>query len=452
MKKNTPMMKMFSASLFCGLAIPAISSAVTVTPTNVAGTTGDWLQSWNNATTLEGGFAVPDGSLSDVAVINQERVIQVNSVVSTVAGTVVLNNTTDSARPAAFLEVNSGGSLTTGSMIVSQNKDAGDLKVQGGALTTGALDVKDNGTVTVSSGTLTSSSITVDAFRTVATGVFNINGTGFVTSNGAFTNSGTTNVTGGTLAMGSNQISVTGGNFNVNGGAVTVTGGANATNGALKADGGDINLTSGSITVTDDSAGGGTTNVTSTGTLNIAGGNFIVTGQTGASDTVAFNGEVTISSGSFSVAAGQVITNSTAVFNIVGDAATSIEMNNLNLVGSRTATFNFIFDDDGVETVTNAGFMGLSSLTLNVDGSAYAGGIASFDLFTSTNLTSGIEAGNITVTGLGEEGVDWEILQGLGTGGDDKITLNILTVPEPSAYALLGGLLALGHVMVRRRR
>ena len=267
-----------------------------------------------------------------------------------------------------------------------------------------------------------------------------------------FTNAGITNVTNGTLATGSSRIVVSGGSFNVNGGAVTLTGGVNTANGALQANGGDINLSSGSITVNEDSAGGGTTNVTAAGSgkLNISGGSFIVQGQTVASDTVQFNGEVTISSGSFSVAAGQVITNGSAVFNIVGDEATSIEMNNLNLIGGRTATFNFTFDNDGVETVTNNGFMGLSAVLLNVDGSLYVGGIASFDLFTSSNLASTIDDANISVTGLGVEGVDWELVQGAGTS--NNVTLNILTVPEPSMAALLGGLVALSCTALRRRR
>ena len=40
-----------------------------------------------------------------------------------------------------------------------------------------------------------------------------------------------------------------------------------------------------------------------------------------------------------------------------------------------------------------------------------------------------------------------------GSNGSDSFNIdNAAAVPEPATYALLGGLLALGHVMVRRRR
>ena len=44
------------------------------------------------------------------------------------------------------------------------------------------------------------------------------------------------------------------------------------------------------------------------------------------------------------------------------------------------------------------------------------------------------------------EGVDYTLDYTTGS----NITLNV--VPEPGTYALIGGMLALGYVMVRRRR
>lgn len=497
--KKSPLSKILSASLICGLAIPAVGSAATY----VRSGTGDWntLALWNDngSGSFTASTVLPGDT--DTVVINNGRDLLVGNPVINSIGSVIVNNNA-SGTFTSSLEVNAGGSLTTGAFTISQNLNAADLKVQGGALTTGALNVNDNGTATVTSGTLSSTTVTIkgggaagvtpgsmsvsgtgavtaSALTTIQTdvngpgvlnvsggtyngagfavqGTMNVSGTGAVTSTGAFTNTGTTNVSGGTLAVGANQVIVNGGNLNVNGGALSVTGGL-ANFGALKADGGDINLSAGSITVNENSSGGGTTHVTAAGSgkLNVTGGSFIVTGQTVASDTVQFNGEVTISGAGtvFSVAEGQVIASNDAVFNING-AGAIITMDNLNLGnGSRQAEFNFNFDAAGISTVQNPGFMSLGDITLNVDGSLYAGGIDSFDLFASNNLTSLIGDLNINVTGLGDEGVDWELVQVLSTnGGNGNVTLNILSIPEPSAYALTGGLLAMGFVMVRRRR
>jgi hypothetical protein len=59
---------------------------------------------------------------------------------------------------------------------------------------------------------------------------------------------------------------------------------------------------------------------------------------------------------------------------------------------------------------------------------------------------------SITVTGIAgatwTQDVDYTI--DLGDGSADTLSLTI--IPEPGTYALIGGMLALGYVMVRRRR
>ena len=105
-----------------------------------------------------------------------------------------------------------------------------------------------------------------------------------------------------------------------------------------------------------------------------------------------------------------------------GDAATT-QMDRLNLgTDTRQPTFNFVFDSDGVSTVENDAFLSLTAANLLVDGSAYTGGIGSFDLFTSANLV-GVST-NVTVTGFGVDGVDFTLVQSEDT---DNVTLNVLT-------------------------
>ena len=191
--------------------------------------------------------------------------------------------------------------------------------------------------------------------------------------------------------------------------------------------------------MTDFAPGGGLFEVTAagnTGAINVSGGVFQVAGLTTGEDTVSFGNEViNISGGTFDVSGGQVFAGNDTQFNIIGDAAT-IQLDRLNLAANtaRESTFNFVFDSDGVSTVKNAAFLSLTEANLLVDGSAYTGGIGSFDLFTSAYLVGAVEASNVTVKGFGVEGVDFELVQGLNAeGGNGNVTLNVLTVavPEP---------------------
>ena len=69
---------------------------------------------------------------------------------------------------------------------------------------------------------------------------------------------------------------------------------------------------------------------------------------------------------------------------------------------------------------------------------------------TSDGDNVGLLASNVVVGGLGQTnlGTDqFDVIVGSSTNGLTMIT----TVPEPSAYAAIAGLLALGCLMFRRR-
>jgi hypothetical protein len=127
----------------------------------------------------------------------------------------------------------------------------------------------------------------------------------------------------------------------------------------------------------------------------------------------------------------------------------------MNQIGTANGTFDFVFDTAGVSTITgDLGFswFSITGASVSVDGSGYTGGAASFTLFDGNASGNTPPSGNFTIAGLGAEGVGWtlDITNSAAGGANDTIILNV--IPEPGTYALLGGLLALSHVMVRRRR
>lgn len=357
-----------------GLSILSSASAQVVTPTSGANSIANWLQDWNNGTGVEGAFTTLPQTGDSTVIINNGRTIQVDSAIATVAPIVVLQNTNESNFPTAFLEINPGGSITIEQLTVSQNADAGTLSVQGGI-----LNVGDGGL--------------------------------YVKENG------TVNVTSGELL----------------------------TNKSLFLQGGDFNLSGGTVTLTDPESGGSTFQVMgngTTGSLNISGGEFIVAGATAPLDTIQFRGEINLSGGTFSVVGGQAFGNaaSDTTFNIIGDGATiNIDRFN-NSVASRLTKFNFIFDESGVSSIKQGSnsYASLANTEITIDGSAYNGGPADFELFDYNNIAE--ISPSVTITGLGTEGVNYTFSQ---SKEDENFTLSILTDRSASYNGWAAGFPAL---------
>jgi hypothetical protein len=200
---------------------------------------------------------------------------------------------------------------------------------------------------------------------------------------------------------------------------------------------GTVNQSAGSVSVTTLNVGAGT----GSGEYNMSGGS-LTTG--GTLLNIGSKGEFNISGGT--------MTNTTRMgvrgtFTITGNEAT-INVHQMR-DSENSGLFEFVFDSDGVSTIASDSWVDFSSASILIDGANYEGGAGDFLLVSAAAdlLDGGFDTSKMTVGGFGEEGVGWNLTQDL-----DANTVTFTVVPEPGTYALLGGLLALGHVMLRRRR
>jgi hypothetical protein len=191
-----------------------------------------------------------------------------------------------------------------------------------------------------------------------------------------------------------------------------------------------------------------------TGTVNLTDGAFTLPGaQNGSGLFIKNGGTLNISGGTHTINQ-RTVNNGT--FQVEGSGSI-IGLNQMTIHGGGEGVYDFIFDSGGIKTIKGvSGFawFSIASATVSVDASAVAGIVGSYTLFDSHAAGSMFTSDKVTVDpSLGVEGVDWNLViteNVNGSGLRDTVVLNV--VPEPSSYALLGGLLALSHVMLRRRR
>ena len=185
----------------------------------------------------------------------------------------------------------------------------------------------------------------------------------------------------------------------------------------------------------------GITGVTDVGVTQTAG---TVVGRTlnlGATNANTFDASYSISGGAarFTTA---VNVAQNGVFDIAGDSATLAGSGAFSITDG--GELSYTLAADGVSAIGVTSFDIGSGALLSIDASSYTAGQGTVTLANFTSNTGTFDLGNIAITGL-EAGLSGSISY-TGT------TMDLVVIPEPGSYALLGGLLALGFVMVRHRR
>lgn len=220
------------------------------------------------------------------------------------------------------------------------------------------------------------------------------------------------------------------------------------------------NLVVGGNSVLNASADFTATGITiqNTGTVNLTGGSFTLPKTSASNNGQGAAGILNINNGgTLDISGGTHLFNERSAvngtFRVNGSAATI----RMNQIGTANGTFDFVLDSGGVSTITgDLGFswLNIGTASVTVDGSAFNGN-GSFTLFDSNEFGAMMDATDITVSGLGVEGVDWTLditdVAG-GSGLRDTVVLNVLNVvPEPNSVALLG-VACVGLLFRRRRR
>ena len=340
--------------------------------------------------------------------------LTIGNNVSTVIGTgTAFGNNAASSIPNLTIEA--GGTLDlsdqgTGNRAISVASLAGAGSVTNGVTNTNLSTLTINGT----SGTATNNTVFSGTIANGATGGVALTKSGSTTQilTGGNTYTGTTTISGGTLQLG-------------NGGTTgSLSASSPIVNNALLALNRTDTVTQGTDFASAISGSGGLTQAGS-GNLILAAGN-------------TYTGATTVSAGTLSLGA----TNSLA------------DTSNVILSGGTLATNSF------ADTVGTLSLLGNATIDFTSGGSfAFANSAAATWTGGMTlSLTSGFVSGSSLRFGLDATGLTGTQLGQISAAGFDSFSLNssgflvgAAAIPEPSTYAALAGLAALGLAVMRRR-
>ena len=217
-------------------------------------------------------------------------------------------------------------------------------------------------------------------------------------------------------------------------------------------------ITGGSLKLTGDGGGGNDGQLyiswggdgDTRGVVNLSGGSLTAKGFGVNVNSAADVAQLNISgSGNFDLnghfGTGAGFNGAENRVTITGSNAT-IDISNSATIGAH-ASLEFTLDAGGASTFVANTFTANAAADLVIDFGAYAysgSGTDKITIVNANNLNAAFDVANISYRNDG--GLDYELIQDTGSG---DIYLNV--VPEPASWALLGGLFALLHIMMRRR-
>jgi fibronectin-binding autotransporter adhesin len=216
-------------------------------------------------------------------------------------------------------------------------------------------------------------------------------------------------------------------------GGILTTG--TAINGAARSDAGLIKEGAGTLALSG--------NNTYTGATEVNSGTLLINGSTTAASTVTVANGATLGGsgtigGAITINAGGIIAPGSSIGQLTVDSLTlqngatmAFELTNNSTAGTTYDQIignELIFDDGGSFTLILTGIS--DSVAMDDEFILFTGNVANLN---TANITI---INNTSWTG------DWQLSEG---------SLILTAIPEPATYALLGGLLALGAVLIRRR-